>query len=346
MAEKVTVTFFKINRCGYYKRAQSDPEFGSLTSLLGQLVKWSSALELKDTKLNEPEAGSDRMPVYLHGIENAGGNTLVSLWNEVQTTREGKLGSVPATAQVGQAAMVSNKIATGTIPGYPTYFWIVPSLNVLACIVPEGYLGGKSALQEYFQTFLETSSEHVVQVPATDDADQEIEVVSYRADVKSQAHTDVSPKFQAALYINPGQHDFLRKNVGDIRTLHRRADLVLKASNGNGMAFWQKALKIFDMGSTPGAPKKAKMRASLSVSLSIAELDAIIADWEKSNQAQEWSDYGFKLRKDPTIYWLSGARARAEPNLQLLRGSNGEIDRADLLRVLNANLPQLKANLQ
>ena len=99
------------------------------------------------------------------------------------------------------------------------------------------------------------------------------------------------------------------------------------------------------MGSTPEPPRRLRCGQACRY-LTLADLDAIIADWESSNQAQEWSDYGFKLRKDPTIYWLSGARAKAEPKLQLVRGSNGEIDRADLLKVLNANLPQLKANLQ
>lgn len=120
--EEATITLYKINKCGYYKKGNEIPEFCNENDMLKDLKDWSNNLELEYTKLHTKD-NKDTLPVYLFNIDSSSnGHYLITTWNEVPSTKSG-VPSVDKSSKVGKAAVFSNKIQNNSIPGYPTYFF-------------------------------------------------------------------------------------------------------------------------------------------------------------------------------------------------------------------------------
>lgn len=339
MLEKANVTFYRVQRCGCYKHGSGTPEFGSMADLLRQLSKWSDGKELSQTRLTQPSGDGDSLPVYLFGIEEKAGNALVSMWNEVPATKDGKVASVPANAKVGKAQQVLNKVQKGTIPGFPTFFWFVPEVGVLATLRFDQLVTGQKPLQEYCEQFLATSSSYAVQLPPDKENELEsITVYGYRRSDKEPPSTNVHPLFRTVLFIKPGQHELIIKRTHDIRKVHRRASLSLK--NQEQRSYWQKGLALVGVGRPNAQPSSAKMRASISAQPSSEEVKTIIKDW-KAHGSSQWDDYGFQFKGEQKVHWLSSASARGEFTINVERDNVGQIDRVKLLDAVMHIKPEL-----
>lgn len=330
MFEEMKVAFYKVERCGYYTYAQPQPAFGSLAGLMADVKKWSSGKALSDTRIDAASGDGDHLPVYLREIHESQSTFLLTAWNEVPADKEGYVASVPASAQVGSVQQVNNKIVPGTIPGYPTFFWILPARGLLATLRIDQRIAGQQAFQEYMQMFLATQSSHAVLKPQGQDGDGVTELWAYRASSKSNPVTDVAPRFHTVMYKNPGAIDTIIKRVDDIRRVHRRVDLELK--NTSERALWQRALKVIGVTSVPDEPKKARFQANLSTLLTSAELKTLIKEWQDGAGNSEWDDCGFQFKGESEVHWLSGARASGEFQIDVTRDpNNGQIDTAKLL---------------
>lgn len=133
VTDKVLITIYDVKQCGYYKHGGKQPEFGSLSNLIAQLRTWSAGKLLGDTKLIQPDGGDD-LPVYLFEIDEKDGCALVTTWNEIPATNDNKVASVAANDKVGKATMHLNDVKAGTIPGFPTFFWLLPNRDLLATL--------------------------------------------------------------------------------------------------------------------------------------------------------------------------------------------------------------------
>lgn len=342
MQEKMLITFHRINRCGYYTHGAKQPSFGSTTDLLDQLQQWSNGKLLGDTKLAEASNGGELPPVYLFGINKQDGCSLITTWNEVPATKGGKTSSVAASAQVGNAQMVLNNVKLGTIPGYPTYFWAIPNKDVIATLRFGQVATGQTGFQEYCEHFLTTQSKYAVQLPKADEDDEDtITVYGYREKQNQAPSTNVNPRFRTSLFFKPGMHADIIKRADDIRHVHRRVDLELKVKEER--ASWQKALTWMNLGVPNAPPKVAKLRSSLSMTLTQKEVKAIIKEWDE-NGGSEHDDFGFRFTGDSTIHWLAGSRAAGEFMIEVMRdGATGQIDGQRLLtQVMNMKNTLLK----
>ena len=342
MQEKMLVTFHRINRCGYYTHGAKDPTFGSTDDLLDQLQEWSQGKLLGDTKLAEASNGGELPPVYLFGINKQNDCSLITTWNEVPAAKGGKIQSVAANAQVGNAQMVLNDVKKGTIPGYPTYFWAIPSKGVIATLRFGQLATGQTGFQEYCEHFLATQSKYAVQLPREDEDDEDtITVYGYREKSGQTPSTNVHPRFRTSLFFKPGMHAEIIKRADDIRNVHRRVDLELKVKEER--ASWQKALTWMNLGVPNAPPKVAKLRSSLSMTLTQKEVRAIIKEWDDSG-GSEHDDFGFRFTNDSTIHWLAGSRAAGDFMIEVMRdGVTGQIDGQHLLtEVMNMKSTLLK----
>lgn len=105
--ETANITFYQINQCGYFAHGEDVPAFGNTPSLLKEVAEWSKGKTLIETKLNEPVG--DVLPTYLFDIQEFGGAWLLTIWNEVPSTKQ-NVASVMATSAVGKADVVMNEI--------------------------------------------------------------------------------------------------------------------------------------------------------------------------------------------------------------------------------------------
>lgn len=341
MIEAMRVTFYNVAQCGYYAHANPAPQFGSMGGLLSELRGWSQGKQLAQTRIGSPAGDGDQLPIYLSAIDELQGTYLVTAWNEVPADKDGNVASVPAAAPVGRVKQVNNAVQPGTIPGYPTFFWLLPSEQVVATLRFNQAVTGQKAFQEYLEQFLAVQSSHAVMLPPNEKSEDEpLTVWAYRANPKATPTTKVAPRFRTKLVTKPGQIDMITRRVADIRRVHRKAELELKDTTERAM--WQKALSFIGVEPAHTQPKKAKVQASMSATVTSAELKTIIKEWQGKNGSSEWDDCGFQFTGETEVHWLSGVRASGDFNIDVTRSTdNAQIEARKLL----AGLLAMKAEL-
>lgn len=333
--ETAKITFYKISQCGYYPFGEpNNKTFGDIKSTLIDVRKWSAGKELAATKTYESSDGADFMPVYLMDIQQGIGSWVVTMWNQTPST-DGQVASAIGTSSVGSAEVVMNAVPEGGIPGFATYFWFIPSHNVFASIRFQHLVTGQKPLQNYLESFLEKFSQHVVYKNPADGVD--IEIAGYRQDANSNIEK-VYPRFRTTLFRKPGAHDFLIKNADSIRKVLRKT--ALKLNRPVDLDSWQRFLKWSHLSEPQNRPDQVKIQYELPVQPSKKDVESVIAAWNNAHE-REWDDYGFKLKGEPRVHWLSHSLARKEFELNITRNSLEVVNTGSLLTALTKNKAEI-----
>lgn len=330
--ENATITFYKIHKAGYYLYGATDPAFGNTLSLLQDLTSWAAGKTLKQTKTYE--ANDEVLPSYLLDVKNDGDNFVLLLWNEVPTTDQ-SVPSVEENAQFGtDPEVIFNAIQQGSIPGFATYFWFIPSLNLVASIKLNHALTGQKAMQCYLQHFLKQSSSHVVaERVEKDDGTQEVVIKGYKVNPEDDVLSKKKhyPQFSVGLVKNPGKHDIIRQNANNISKIEKIVELdVAKADD---FSLWQKLLNHMHISHPQNADVSTKIRYELSPDVDLNDIDGMIDDWNDNNDTAS-CDYGFTFTGDSKMYWLSRSLARTKFPLNLERQDAEFVNSTSLLSEL------------
>ncbi|WP_374263667.1 hypothetical protein [Zoogloea sp.] len=327
MVEHAKITFYKISECGYYRRGTPSPDFGAVPELLRELLAWSQGRPLVETKVFEPADGQDLHPAYLLDIRGDGDSWLVTTWNQTPSNEAG-VASVKGESNVGAAQVVMNSIEEGSIPGFATYFWFIPSRGCFASIRFQHLWTGQKSLQCYMESYMSSFSSHVVTEEGNGD---ELEILGY-APNPGEEPVHVSPRFRTSLVYKPGETDVIRNGVESIRKIVRKTALTL--TREADLAKWQQFLRWTKLRDQPAALQKVRVQYEISTGISLADLDAIIHDWNEQHD-REWDDYGFCLKgESQKIRWLSHSLARSEFDLDVTRDNDEVVSPASLLAAL------------
>lgn len=317
VSETVTITFYKIQKCGYYRYGVVSPAFGGCDELLTDLALWAEGKKLKQTKTYE--ANDEVLPAYLLDMKRAGDNVVLLLWNEVPSTDQ-SVPSVQEDTEFGtDPTVILNSIQKGSIPGFATYFWFIPSMDLVASIKFNHALTGQKAMQCYLYHFLKQSSSHVVaESVEKEDGTHEVVIKGY----KINPTDDVLPKkkhypqFVAGLVRNPGKHEVIRQNSNIVSKIEKVVEL--DVSKPDEFSLWQKLLINMNISHPQTANTSTKIRYELSPNVDIDDIEGMIDDWNKHSDTNS-CDYGFVFKGDPTTYWLSRSLARTKFHLNLER---------------------------
>lgn len=332
MSETAKVTFYRIKDCGFYKRGQDTPEFGSTFELLVDLQRWSNGKRLVQTKVFEPLDGQDVHPVYLLDIKNSDDTWLVATWNQTPSNEAG-VASIQGESSVGDAEVKMTEIEPGGIPGFATYFWFLPKQGLFASVRFQHLWTGQKSLQIYLESFLGQFSRFVVF--GQPDADTEINIIGFRKDTKSPIES-LLPKYRTVMAQKPGRRDLILQKAESIRKVIRKT--TLKLTRTPDRDFWQRMLQMTGI-SPPGPetrPEKIRVQYEIATPVSSEEVKVIIADWD-AHHDREWDDYGFEFKGESgKPLWLSHSLAREEFELDVKRDNPEVINSDSLLKALNS----------
>lgn len=325
--ESASVTMYEISKCGYFSGRNKAPDFGNLPEILKDMKSWSATKNLEDTITYEPT--DDLFPTYLYNIKEFKGTWLLTIWNRTPST-QGNVASVMGNSVVGNAKVVMNKIQKGSIPGFATYFWVIPSKGVFANIRFQHAFSGQPAFQQYMQSYLESCSSYVALDPNPANAD--IEILGYREDVQNDPE-DYAPRFQTNLFRKPGPHLYLASNADKIQRIIKKTKLAL--NDAGDLSNWQTFLRWSYI--NPANKHKPadfiNMSYTVGVNVNRADVLQIIKEWSENDERQ-WDDFGFKLKGDPKTHWLSHAIARNDFELDVTRENDEVVDSDSLMQAL------------
>lgn len=334
MNETAGICWYKVHKCGYYRtRRTPQPEFGDLSSTLSDLQRWSQGKQLAETQTIGQDAGegeAEQLPVYLLDVRANRDNWLITLWNQTPAV-EGQVASVRRDAVVGRADVVMNDLAPGTIPGFATYFYVVPSINAVAGIRFQHLAFGHLGMRRYLSGFVRQYSRHVVW---SEDPGPEggLEILGYaRAPEDEPLH--LSPYFKSAILKQGGERELLVRRARDVRRVVRRS--LLQAGRRPDRALWQNLLQRVGLAEPPAAPPAVKLEYEMSVRLEPAEMRELADQWDdEAAEAEDWEDIGFILRGEQTPHWLSKSVARLKIDLDIERDSAEIVNPESLLAQL------------
>lgn len=336
--EKAKITFFSIHSCGYYAGGvgKSKIAFGDLDGILSQLAAWTRHKTLLQTQTFQTSADSEFLPVFLFDICKCQDAWLITLWNQTPSN-ENAVASVMANGSVGSATVHMNKIAPGSIPGFATYFWLLPSKGVFANVRFQHAVSGHAPMRAYIRGFMERSADHVVYAPdqataALDAPDVVIE--GYRANPLSPVRTDVHPRFSTSVFTKVGECEMLIKNAPSVTKIRHRTTLQLQVADD--LEFWQKMWRRIKGSARPTQADAIQVEYDIKTSVTETDVRAIITQWNQGHDLPSWDDYGFQLKGDASTHWLSKTYARDEFELNVARKNEEIVEANSLLEELQA----------
>lgn len=313
------ITFYKISRCGLYVRSKnnpsSQPKFLNTKELLTDLSQWAIGKTLANTDVFK-NAQNQGFNTYLADIKSSTDSTILVMWNQVPHTDAGVL-SLPNNSTVGSIQQAdANTIVANSIPGYPTYFWFIPSLNVFATICFSTIVNGRAAMERYIKQFMKLYSKHVVK--ELDQQTSTLVVKGYSKDPTDSQETvfKYQPTFSSYLYPLPQGLDVLKNKAPEIKKITKKATAEYR--NEISQSLFQKALGLFKgIQRTPVASDvfTVKTEVSMPKGLTADEVQTLYDEWTSDVDSLHSLDYGFVI--DNEQFWFSHALAKWEGELDL-----------------------------
>lgn len=278
------ITFYKINRCGLYVRSKngsvSQPKFLGAKELLADLSQWAIGKNLADTDVFK-NAQNQGFCTYLADIKSGTDSTILVMWNQVPHSDAGVL-SLPNNSTVGSIQQAdANAIMANSIPGYPTYFWFIPSRNVFATICFNTIVNGRAAMESYVKQFMKLFSEHVVK--ELDQQTNTLVVKGYSKDPTDPQETvfKYPPAFSSYLYPLPQGLDVLKNKAPEIKKITKKAKAEYRTKISQSL--FQQALSLFKgIQRNPVASDVFTVKTEVSIpnGLTAAEVQALYDEWE------------------------------------------------------------------
>ncbi|WP_186044243.1 hypothetical protein [Burkholderia gladioli] len=334
---EAAIWLFRVRQCGYYKNKINNgkpPLFGSLDSIFGDLIRWSSNKNLGETSTNDLIEDGDLGKTYLlHASKGRGGDYLVGIWNRINSNSN-KIASVGSSDKVGAAETKFTEIDEDRIPGFATYFWVMPGEEAIATVRIKHASNGIQNFQSYMQNFVTYfDPQHIV--PEDGEEEDEITILGYRPTPKSDIVAEANPRFEVKSIINPGDTAFILENRDRIRRVICKTTLTNTVRADR--TWWQRGLGVLNMGiGEKILSDKVNIKVDLPLSFTKGELELTIQEWQKhlAETKSAWDDLGFVFTGDQTPKWLSKSYARQNFDLDIQWIDDEQVDPTSLMMQL------------
>lgn len=310
--EKASFSFYNITQCGYFSRGEEEPSFGTIQEILEDLQNWSNGKKLIETKVSEVENSDTSGNTYLFDIKTTQHTWLITTWNETASTN-GRVASVQAESDVGNATVHMNNIVAGSIPGYATYFWVIPEKQIFASIRFHHPYTAQKPFRAYINKFMECFARHVVVGNATPESEYPILGYSNTQDGEPRHYY---PRFHTELLKNPGERQFLLDNANNITKVIRKEELDL--SQEETLTLWQKMLRQSGLSNPQTPPIRPRITYDIPFNPTVTDIESMFATWEEGAESN-WNDLGVKMRSSPEIHWISHTLAKMEFDINVER---------------------------
>ncbi|MDQ1830181.1 hypothetical protein [Massilia scottii] len=336
MLNDVGIWLYDLPKCGYFPfRGNAPPTFGGITQSFDALTGWTTGKMLGQTSTFTTSDGDEGGGAYFLQIaKSANGDFLLGLWNGLPGNKN-NISSVGVGDVVGSASAQITEIDATRIPGFATYFWIMPTEHRVACIRVKHDSHGMDNFKKYMASFLRSvNPQNVVLGP--EGSDREINIVGYRAHVSSpDVVSGVFPKFAVKSIPLPGDIAFLRANAGAINKVICKT--TLHSTVPQDLTRWQKLsdLARYFM-NPPPLREEAVVKLEFPMEFTTKQLDATIKSWSErddSELAAGQDDLGFHMRSGETR-WLGKSQPRATYQIDVSWFDDELVDMTSLLNQL------------
>jgi len=344
MTDKIEaqITLYSINKCGLYPRGDKTdtPIFGNLESFLDDLICWTTLDDkpLKETCTFSPINEKEVKRTFCYDVKKSNANNfLLITWNETASINS-TFPTISGSSKVGDADINFTSLNPDDIPGYPSYFYIMPKERRMAAISFEHSLNAKSNLEKYLKEFFSKLSHYVISEHQINLEGEYEHVITGWTDDRTH-HYNLIGYFETRLIRNKGKIEFLKQNWNKIYKMHQHNKISTKEFIKS--SFISNLTKRFIDTKTPNFHEH-KVKFSFETNYKPKcqdELNNIIDEWNNSADIDsKWDDLGFSIEKEAgNVYWLNKSIATNEFQIPLLKNSKNIIQSESLISWLDRN---------
>ncbi|WFS62305.1 hypothetical protein LF599_16840 [Pseudodesulfovibrio thermohalotolerans] len=308
--EIAKINFFRVQRCGYYHWREDHHLSHDLSQSLNELSQWVDPLDLEHTQTFGAEE-DDQLPIYCYAMENNGpGDYLLTCWNGVPATDDGRIVAIRGNAPVGNveaADVETSNFSDGYIPGFATYFWFIPNSYLFATIRFQSRPMGKDEVEKYIRSFLNTKDGRPYGRAA----------------------------FKSSRVLNPGEIAYIRAQRQNITKVIYKAEL--SAHIHTDTSLFQGLLGKIGVGENRQHNHNYKLKTELKMTPTDDDMQGILNHWETVNDA----DVGFMIRGKQSPFWLNHSIAQTDITINVQRDNPEVINAQSLLEALVGQRQQL-----
>ncbi|WP_146152029.1 hypothetical protein [Ahniella affigens] len=263
---------------------------------------------------------------------------LFFMWNELATQDKG-VSVLPMGSPIGRAKIAPVKIDAMDMPGYPSYFCVVPASGHVVNFRYSDRLNGSPAFQRYVTGFLSGFSPMVVR----DSAEQTL-ILGYGigGTVNPKA---AFPLFATGEVRNPANIELLRNRCADIRKVV--AKVPIRPVIAGQKTFLDAAREFVFLPVNNRLKASIPFRYEFKTKLTLAQLNTIISGHLQDGDKHVATDIGFTFAKESqSVKWLSGGLARDEIDLNIQFDKHDRLDFPTLAKAIDGSLDSLIKGLQ
>lgn len=331
--EEVAINFYRVHECGYYNYGDSSFAFCDLNLTLRKMSNWVLApdMALEDTCTYAPCSNGNYLRSFCNNIRMFDNDFIVVSWNEIPTN-DGRVASLPARGNVGSTNVDFRNVPEGNIPGYASFFWIIPDHNIYATLrFSNTLLNGNQNFIRYINGFLKAFTDNVELV---ENEDGSTTIEGYKENHDS-AVMNLRPSFKARPYRIAGDIDYIKQNHHRIQKVIRRKYISLDQEVQ--LELWQRLLEYIGV-SDPRQPNgPTPVEYTLPYHPTRDDIEDMEVEWREFNEGR-WDDVGFKMTNEPNkIYWFSNSLVQYKANLEIRRMNDEMINIDSIAESLSRN---------
>lgn len=317
--ESVNLRFHHVKHCGLYKRHARTAEFGSFSEIIDNVHTWSShgGRQIQNTCTYEvsPDSQLDFLETYLVSIkhDSSTGDYVLATWNRTHESGDSVYGLDPSATvdSVSKSALHKGNLPAQMIPGYASYFWVIPSMHTIATITTGTPRTGMKPFSHWLESFIKTESRY----PRFRDG----EFIGY-ANQSGVPNPELHVRFERSLHRNLPKRDIIVKYRPHITGVIRRINLIRTKANHSTVLNQLGAL--IGLGVQTSVTVDVPLTYKLRYTPSETDLKEIIQSYDADEGKSGWEDVGFEFPASNTfgadeIEWLSKSYAKGKASLNL-----------------------------
>lgn len=337
---KVKFKYSKLNKLGYYSTRKSVQDIDNKIDILDGMKKWGeSHSQIQNACPFEVDPANGNYGVYFCGMAKGASNDYVlALWNEAPNLKGNVVGLRGSDAP-GKAQINKKLGRKGYIPGYPSYYWIVPNENILVHLYVDDMPAGASHLKTFVKAYLANKSENCVFQKQSSGS---IEIEGFSIDggpMPDEEHTFLRPEFTSSrIYKDEILADIIRRQP-DISSVIKKETLHYSKLHQRS------SIESFFRNMIPGTNIRGgqlegrAITHSLKYKPSKGEIKMMYSRFKeelnKLPEQREVDNVGFRF-SDRSSLFFKDSLAKIETDLKVNHGSNSLIEPIDFLNKLTS----------
>lgn len=301
------IQLYNLDRCGFYKRGIQERQFGHIAEWYPAFLRWLEPKREPGVPLSDTSTTGERdgvpVDVYCLGAVGDGrGNFGVTLFSRSLNEEEGGA-VVSPEASLSNPLFEDNERREGAVPGWLSYFWVIPEEEIVVALMPEGAKASVDTFRIYFREYLRQESDYLHQKYMRTDpkTGKEKPVYEYK-DPSGRRAEGVFPSLKLSQEIaKAGRIEEIKRNWRDIRgfimhteTLYLEYDRV--NSTGSWVTRFIKSALFSERPQLNAEPMPADMQLQVKWRpQSREEVEEVIDEWmSETAQANSWAGVLFK----------------------------------------------------